>query len=146
MSRLVWTALAIGCLFSQSILHAAPITVTGDRPQQRITITIENATIDTVLGDLSKKYGFEVAGLENVEKGETLSGSMSGSLPGILERLLRNWNHMIVRSRDSESGVAKVMILNSVYGAGASPKRVGGDRSDKQQAAAVDPETGAPAQ
>ena len=94
------------------------------------------------MGDLSKKYGFEVIGLQNVEKGEALSGAMSGSLSDILERLLRNWNHMTVASGDSESGVAKVMILNSAYGAGAATKSAAA--AGAQQAAAVDPATGLP--
>ncbi len=142
MSRFVWAVLAIGCLLPQGVLHAEPVTVAGDNPRERITLTIDNTTIDKVLGDLRKKYGFEVIGLQNGEKGEALSGAMSGTLPEILERLLRNWNHMTVASGDSESGVAKVMILNSVYGAGAAPRNAAG--AGAQQSAALDPSTGLP--
>jgi hypothetical protein len=120
MSRLVWAAFVIICVLSQATLHAATITVTGDKPRQSITVTIEDATLDFVLEHLRKHYGFEVAGLQKANQGEILSATMSGTLQSILERLLRNWNHMIVRSRDNESGIAKVMILNSVYGAAPS--------------------------
>jgi hypothetical protein len=70
-----------------------------------------------VLEELRKRYGFEVSGLENAKQGEGLSATMSGSLQSVIERLLRNWNHMIVRSADNNSGITKVMILNATYGA-----------------------------
>ncbi len=70
-----------------------------------------------MLEDLRKRYGFEVLGLENATRGEALSATMTGSLQSVIERLLRNWNHMIVRSPDNKSGIAKVMILNATYGA-----------------------------
>lgn len=134
MSRLGWIAFAIGCLMSQTALHAANVTVTGNDPRQNITVTIEEATVDFVLEDLHKKYGFEVAGLQQNIRGEAQSVTLSGSLHVILERLLRNWNHMIVRSTDNESGIAKVMILNSTYGAAPSrpgQERASGDGGDK---------------
>lgn len=95
---------------------ATNVTVSGGSPRSDITVTIEDATVDLVLEDLRRKYGFEVGGLENARDGDALSATMSGSLQSILERLLRNWNHLIVRSPDNESGIAKVMILDSVYG------------------------------
>jgi hypothetical protein len=123
MSRLARAVLIFGCLLSPAALRAEPVAVTGDAPRQGITVTIENATIDVVLEDLHQRYGFEVSGLENAKQGEPLSATLSGSLQSVLERLLRNWNHMIVRSADNESGIAKVMILNSTYG--AAPQRPG---------------------
>jgi hypothetical protein len=124
MSRLGWTAIAICWLVSQSAVQAATITVSGEDPRRDITLTVENATVNLVLEDLHKRYGFEVGGLQNTDNGEAQSITMSGSLQSILERLLRNWNHMIVRSTDNESGIAKVMILNSTYGAApSSPAR-----------------------
>jgi hypothetical protein len=117
MSRLGWTALAIGCLLWQTPALAAGITVSGERPRDSITVTIENATIDLVLEDLRKRYGFDVAGLDKASKSEAMSATISGSLQSVLERLLRNFNHVIVRAPDNESGIAKVMILDAAYGA-----------------------------
>lgn len=117
MSRLARAALIVGCLLSPQAPRAEPISVTGDSPRQAITLTIDNANIDAVLESLRQRYGFEVSGLENAKQGEPLSATLSGSLQSVLERLLRNWNHMIVRSADNESGIAKVMILNGTYGA-----------------------------
>jgi len=134
MPRLGCTVFVIGCLIAPTASQAANITVSGDHPQHSITVTIEDATMEVVLNDLHKKYGFEVDGLKNADKGEALSATMTGSLQGILERLLRNWNHMIVRSPDNESGIAKVMILNSNYGAKPTRGRVGrasGDADDR---------------
>jgi hypothetical protein len=112
---------------SPATLQAAAVTVKGDAPRQNITLTIEDAKVDAVLEDLRKRYGFEVSGLENANGGEAQSATMSGSLQSVIERLLRNWNHMIVRSPDNESGIAKVMILNKTYG--AAPQRPGQGRA-----------------
>ena len=52
----------------------------------------------------------------------------------MIERLLRNWNHMIVRSADNKSGIAKVMILNATYGAAPRSPNAGtasGDNNDE---------------
>jgi hypothetical protein len=133
--RVGWAALALGCLLSQSAAQAANVTITEGDPRQNITVTIEDATVDFVLDNLHKKFGFELAGLPpNIAGGEAQTVTMSGNLHVILERLLRNWNHMIVRSPDNQSGIAKVMILNATYGAGPSrPGQVGanGEGSDK---------------
>ncbi len=127
MSRLGRTAFALAFLLAPTALQAATITVTGDTPRQSITVAIEDATVDAVLKDLHKRYGFEVSGLDNAASGGALSITMTGNLQSVLERLLRNWNHMIVRSPDNASGIAKVMILNEKYG--SAPARPGNGRA-----------------
>jgi hypothetical protein len=119
MSRLGWTVLVTAYLFSQTPLLAASIAVSGDNPRRNITVIIENATVDLVLKDLRERYGFEVRGLENANKGDSISATMTGSLQIVLERLLRNWNYIIARSPDNECGIKKVTILDSSYGAAA---------------------------
>lgn len=116
-----FTSLVIGCLMAALPAQAAGVSVSGDDPRHSITVTIEDATIDVVLKDLHGRYGFEMSGLENVKKGEALSATMTGSLHSILERLLRNWNHMIELAPEEGSGVVKVMILNSSFGAAPYP-------------------------
>jgi hypothetical protein len=119
---------------SPAALQAAAVTVAGDAPRETITLTIEDAKVDVVLEELRKRYGFEVSGLENTTRGEGLSATMSGSLQSVIERLLRNWNHLIVRSADNDSGVAKVMILNATYGAaplGPGAGRASGNNNDQ---------------
>jgi hypothetical protein len=127
--------LALGFLLAQDAAQAANVTITDGDPRQKITVTIEDATVDFVLDNLHKKFGFELAGLPpNIAGGEAQTVTLSGNLHVILERLLRNWNHMIIRSPDNESGIAKVMILNATYGAGpARPGQVGanGEGGDK---------------
>ena len=132
--RVGWALLALSCLLSQSAAQAANVTITGNDPRQNITVTVEDATVDFVLDNLHKKFGFELAGLPpNIAGGEAQTVTLSGNLHVILERLLRNWNHMIVRSPDNESGIVEVKILNAAYGAGPSRPTVGanGDGSDK---------------
>jgi hypothetical protein len=118
MSRLGCTAFVIGCLLAPIPLQAAAVTIDGDNPKHSITVTIEDAKVDAVLDDLHKRYGFEVLGLKNVTHADALSATMTGSLQSVIERLLRNWNHVIVRSPDNAGGIAKVMIINAKYGAG----------------------------
>src|SRR5690606_28453182 len=97
-------------------LHAGSVEVEGDKARETITVTIADAKLDAVIENLRQRYGFEVYGLEKTAVGEALTATLSGSLQSVLERLLRNWNHMIVRSPDNDSGIAKVMILNANYG------------------------------
>ena len=61
--RVGWAALALSCLLLQGAAHAANVTITGTDPRQNITVTIEDATVDFVLKDLHKKFGFELADL-----------------------------------------------------------------------------------
>ncbi len=134
MSRLGCTALVIGCLIAPMPLQAATVTIDGDNPKQSITVTIEDAKVAAVLDNLHKRYGFEVLGLKNVNHAEALSATMTGTLQSVIERLLRNWNHMIVRSPDNAGGIAKVMILNADYGAApqhARQEHASGKGSDK---------------
>ena len=132
--RVVWAAAALCCLLSQGAAHAANVTITDGDPRQKITVTIEDATVDFVLNELRKKFGFELAELpQNIAGGEAHTVTLSGNLYVVLERLLRNWNHLIVSSPDNKSGIEKVNILNSPYGAGPSKPTVGanGEGSDK---------------
>ncbi len=105
-------------LLAPAPLQAASLSVEGDGPRGSITVTIEDATLTFVLDDLRKKYGFEIDGLEHATSRDLMSTTISGTLQGILERLLRNRNHLIVRSPNTPCGIAKVMILDSSYGAG----------------------------
>ena len=117
-----WTVCVLGCLFATPALHAETIKIDGDNPRNRITVTIENAKVDQVLKDFGKTFGFEIKGLKNARQSDACSVTMSGSLEDILGRLLRNWNHMIVRLPDNKSGIEKVMILDSTYG--SSPPEI----------------------
>ncbi|SFV29571.1 hypothetical protein [Hyphomicrobium facile] len=112
--------LIVACVFllrAQPSL-AASLTVAGDSPRESVTLTIEDMAVGGILQNLSEKYGFEILGIEKVDEGgDTLSATLSGDLHSILERLLRNRNHVIVRSTDTVSGIEKVIVIDAVYGA-----------------------------
>ena len=110
------TAVVVSAWLMVPGAQASTINVTGDVPRQKITVTIEDAQVNAVIEDLQKRYGFHVEGLENAAKSDTLTTTISGSLQVVLERLLRNWNHVIVRHPNNECGIEKVMILNSSFG------------------------------
>jgi hypothetical protein len=133
MSHARWATLVAAVLLWQTPLRAESITIEGEDPRRGITVTIDNATVDLVIKDLQAKYGFEVGGLQNVNKGDPISTAISGDLRNVLERLLRNWNYLIVRSPKSDGGIAKVVIIDASYGTNA-PKvdqSAGGQSPDK---------------
>jgi hypothetical protein len=121
MFGVFWVALVFVLLSTVVPASAGPLVISGEDPKQEITVVTENSTVDRILQDLAARYGFEIKGIHNVGMGDALSGKMSGNLHDVLSRLLRNWNHMIVRSPDNASGVAKVMILDASYGAAPTP-------------------------
>lgn len=123
MFRLRCTIFALGCVLMQSALHAKAIKIDGDAPRDRITVTIQNAKVGSVLESFGKTYGIEVRGLKHIKTSDYLTVTMSGSLETILGRLLRNWDHMIVRSADNRSGIQKIMILDSGFGTGPSKRQ-----------------------
>lgn len=129
MSRVGSVAFVAAFLLWQTPLHAASIVIDGDDPRRSITVTIDSATVDLVLKDLQAKYGFDVGGLQNANKGEPISATISGDLHGVLARLLRNWNYLIVRSPKSGSQIAKVVIIDGNYGANPAKgaQRAGGE-------------------
>ena len=151
MSRMIPLAMfgICFCLLPAVPLLAASMTIDGDSPRESVTLTVEDAPVDMVLESLRTKYGFEIGGLENANQaGDTLSITLSGSLYNIIERLLRNRNHVIVRSPDNVSGIEKVMILDAAYGAGppkASARGTGGNVPGKQLQAYSSEKSAAPA-
>ena len=86
---------------------------------------------------------FEVGGLQFVSKSEPISATMSGDLRTVLQRLLRNWNYMIVRSPKGDGSIERVVIIDANYGsspAKAGQQAVGGGHDKTMQA-----QSGAPA-
>jgi hypothetical protein len=124
-------ALALALLAPATAALAANVTITGDNPRQSVTVTAENADVAAVLEALSSKYGLEVEGLQLIDRAETQTITLTGDLYKVLGRLLRNRNHVIVRSAEAPSGVAKVMILNASVGAKPLPAGAGAPAADK---------------
>src|SRR5262245_29920572 len=127
-----------GLLVLSQPVHAAAITVEGDAPLKSITITIEGATLNNVVGELSQKYGFEVQGLDDMTSTDTLSASLSGSLRSVLESLLRNCNYMLVSSAENTSGIERVVITNCTKTAAPFPAPTNERSSDTLQQQILD--------
>lgn len=129
--RTSWSAIIIGLLWFSSAVDAATVDVFGDDPRKVITVVVENSSVDQILKEFASRYGFRIKGVQNVGVGELLSQKMSGRLDEVVGRLLRNWNHMVVRSPDSPCGIEAVMILNGNYGTGpAKPTQMPVDEGD----------------
>ena len=100
--------------------HAETVYIAGDEPRRTITVNAENSSAEQILQRLADKYGFKIKGIEHASPAEVISTKMAGSLHDVVDRLLRNRNHMIVRSPSNASGIESVMILDANYGAAAS--------------------------
>jgi hypothetical protein len=108
------------CLFGQATpLRAEGVTINGEHPAQKIDMNIDSAPLSEVLKALHEKYGIEIAG--DADADDPISMTISGNLPSILERLLRNRNYMLVRSHKNITGVEKILIT-AVTHDDAAPK------------------------
>ena len=103
-------AAAVTCLFGASALLADGVTIAGESPAQSLDISIDKAPISAVLQALHEKYGIEVINNSTDLASDQVSLTLNGSLPSILERLLRNQNYMIVRSQKNANGVERILI------------------------------------
>lgn len=104
-------------------LHAGAVKIEGDEPRKHITVTIEAANIDDVLQEFARVYGLEVRGLGKADRSALVSTTLSGSLYAVLGRLLRNENHVIVRSPDSQSGIHSIILIGEGSGSAPPPKQ-----------------------
>ncbi|SFV37350.1 hypothetical protein [Hyphomicrobium facile] len=103
-------AAAVTCLLGSSALLADGVTIAGESPAQSLDISIDKAPISAVLQALHEKYGIEVINNSTDLASDQVSLTLTGSLPSILERLLRNQNYMIVRSEKNATGVERILI------------------------------------
>lgn len=101
---------AVTCLLGSSPLLADGVTIAGASPAQSLDINVDKASISAVLQALHEKYGIEVIDNGAELSSEQISLTLTGSLPSILERLLRNQNYMIVRSQKNATGVERILI------------------------------------
>lgn len=123
---------ALISLLGHSTLHAEGVNIAGDNPAQSINITVDKASIGAVLQALHDKYGIEVSGINDDISKDPVSVTLSGSLPTILERLLRNQNYLIVRSQKNITGVAKILI-STASPSDSSKSPAPNDAANKQQ-------------
>jgi hypothetical protein len=108
MARTLVFALAL--IFTSSDLRADGVNIESDNPATSIKVQVDKATIGDVLQALHEKYGVELAGNLDADSDAPMSTTFQGRLPDILERLLRNQNYMLVRSKKNPTGVEKILI------------------------------------
>jgi hypothetical protein len=96
---------------------AATIATDGDQPRERIIVTIQDMGLGAALREIGLTYGFEIKGTL-ADSDQAVSTTVSGNLQDVLARLLRNVNHVIVRSQDNRSGIERVIIM----GGGRAPQ------------------------
>jgi len=89
---------------------AEGVTIASDNPAQSIKLEIDKATVQDVLQALHDKYGIALAGDGEAGTDGPITLTLEGSLPTILDRLLRNQNYMIVRSKTNVTGVERILV------------------------------------
>lgn len=134
---LIFAAILFGV--STSIASAASIRVEGDKSSQNLKVHLENASVERVLGILSKKFGFEYIGPSNGKSSANVSMTLSGTLDTILGRLLRNRNHSIVRAASSPSRIRRVVLIDTRLGSKLTP----GERPGYRRTRPVSPRANA---
>lgn len=118
--RSVALMLLAGFAYGFSSASAGTVTVSGEDPSASISVTVENASVADVLAELREKFDFEVEDLAHAGTDEAFDAKLSGNLVDVLQRLLRNRNHVIVRSAEAASGISRVVIINDKIGKAAS--------------------------
>ncbi len=104
------------CIAGLSNLYAQNIRIEGTDPKGQLVVTVEESSLGNVLLQLGTAFKFSIEGLENDSDGSQFSASYSGTLDKILLRLLKNRNHMIVRSTKNASGIARIVIIDNSSG------------------------------
>jgi hypothetical protein len=129
------TLLVVCCLAVQApFLAGATVAIDGERPRERVTVSIQDEGLGAALRELGRTYDFEVKGAF-ADGTAAVSTTLSGRLDDVLARLLRNVDHVIVRSPDNRSGIAKVILMGRgrARQPGASPALTDDARSNPER-------------
>lgn len=101
---------AVSILLGTAPARAGGVTLEENSSDRTFKVTLNNASIADLLRELQGKYGVEVRGLEDFSETDAVSTSYSGTLPSILNRLLRNQNFSLVRSNANPTGMLRILI------------------------------------
>jgi hypothetical protein len=98
--------------------------IEGSSPEG-VVLEAADAGVDEVLAVLAKQFQFTVE--RNAASGQTMrfSGRLQGSLDQVLERLLRNEGHMIVRSSEAHAGISRVVLFEAGKSGAGLPTAAG---------------------
>lgn len=107
-----------------STSHAGTINVDGSEFGRTVRVVAADASISSVLQDLSEKFGFSVEGLEHADAKSAITGKLEGSLESVLKRVLRNQNFIVVHAHGKAGGITRVRLLSTNTGATQVPPTV----------------------
>ena len=95
---------------------AAGVSIERSNSSEALTVRIENAKVEEALGKLAEVFEFEFVGATADAPSARGSAILSGTLNSILDRLLRNRNHMIVRAPGAPSKIRRVILIDALVG------------------------------
>jgi hypothetical protein len=104
--------------------RAGGVLVKVDENGRTLSLSAKDARLGDVLGELGKVFSFSIVGLKKARTGDRISGEFSGTLNVVLQRLLRNRNHMIVHAASNKGTINRVVLLSG--SAGSLVKTLGG--------------------
>jgi hypothetical protein len=90
--------------------RADGVTLEENSSDRTFKVFLNNASVADLLRAVQSKYGVEVRGLEDFSETDPVTANFSGTLPSILNRLLRNENFSVVRSDANPTGVLRILI------------------------------------
>ena len=85
---------------------AGTIDISGD--VGKVVLEADRKSVEDVIGQLGKNYGFEVERIGGAAVGPAVWGHYEGSLRQVLARTLENQSHLVVSS--PTGGIAKVVL------------------------------------
>jgi hypothetical protein len=111
-----WLLAACLCGSLVSPLWAGEVRVVEARGADEVVIEAADAAVDDVLAVLARQFQFAVERSAPSGQAMRFSGRLQGSLDQLLERLLRNEGHMIVRSSEASAGISRVVLFKAKAG------------------------------
>lgn len=93
------------------ILAAMAVEARFDMQEQdnRVILEVEDERLSTVLVQVSERLGLDEPDFSRVHPGEVISVSVRGDAETVLNRLLRNYNHIF--KYDQQGGLKGITIL-----------------------------------
>jgi hypothetical protein len=93
--------------------HArADVRINGDDDTTRITVEATDSTVLEIAIALGQRFGFQVEATVANPSPIKISGRWNGTVSYILERILRDQNHVIIRTT-SQSRIDRVVLIRT---------------------------------
>lgn len=98
------------------IQQAFAVSISDGAPESEITLRTENAPLSEVVGELQRRFGFTVKGIEHIASVKAAGETYSGNLEEVLRRLLRDTNYVMICKENRPVEVVSVIFIDRKAG------------------------------